>query len=159
MLSFLCLFRHGVFYLPKAHKKIQEHGSFLFALVGKPVLIKHSQHYHLLLCRLLATASCKVLGRCVLKLCSSEYVFEDNVFRVDVCDKTILTVASFLELLISFLPVSRDSTCHLPGLLTSLWFWCSFWSEEWWHFLYTFKLVLTASLSVDPFPIAVWLSA
>lgn len=109
MLSFLCLFRHGVFYLPKAHKKIQEHGSFLFALVGKPVLIKHSQHYHLLLCRLLATASCKVLGRCVLKLCSSEYVFEDNVFRVDVCDKTILTVASFLELLISFLPVSRDS--------------------------------------------------
>lgn len=58
----------------------------------------------------------------MLKLCSSEYVFEDNVFRVDVCDKTILTVASFLELLISFLPVSRDSTCHLPGLLTSLWF-------------------------------------
>lgn len=45
----------------------------------------------------------------MLKLCSSEYVFEDNVFRVDVCNKTILIVASFLELLISFLPVSRDS--------------------------------------------------
>lgn len=42
-------------------------------------------------------------------------MFENNtVFRVDVWDKTILTVAPFLELLISFLPVSRDS---LPGTL------------------------------------------
>ena len=108
MFSFHCLFRHGVFYLPKAHKKIQEHGSLLWW--ESLSLIKCSQCYHLVLCRLPATASRKVLGRCVLKLCWSEYMFEDNaVFRVDVWDRTVLTVASFLQLLISFLPVSRGS--------------------------------------------------
>lgn len=55
---------------------------------------------------------------------SSEYVFEGNaVFRVDVWSKTILTVASFLELLISFLPVSRDILLisYLAWLLVSNW--------------------------------------
>lgn len=72
--------------------------------------MKHSQRYHLALCRLLTTASHKVLGRCVLKLHSSEYMFEDTaVFGVGTWDKSILTVASFLEVLISLLPVSGDS--------------------------------------------------
>lgn len=44
------------------------------------------------------------------------------VFRVDVWDKAILTVASFLELLISFLPVSGDSIHQLSCLSTRFWF-------------------------------------
>lgn len=61
---------------------------------------------------------------CVCLQCSSEYVFEGNaVFRVDVWNNTILTIASFLELFISFLPVSRDILLisYLAWLLVSNW--------------------------------------
>lgn len=94
--------------LAQSSQKSQEPRSLLWW--ESPSLIKHSQRYRLALCRLPATASREVLGRCVLQLCSCEYMFEgDAVFRVDVWEKTILAAASFLELSISFLPISRDS--------------------------------------------------
>lgn len=69
-------------------------GTWIFTQVGKPVPDQALQSYPHVLCRILTTA-------CVCLQCSSE--FEGNaVFRVDVWNKTILTVASFLELLISF---------------------------------------------------------
>lgn len=59
---------------------------------------------------------------CVCLQCSSE--FEGSaVFRVDIWKKTIVTVTSFLELLISFLPISRDILLisYLAWLLVSNW--------------------------------------